>query len=238
MTKKKTINMSRRSLMGAGIVSATGAMVYGLRQLATPMDPPVSLLVDQPSTLLPSTSLAPQTTSEPESISKTPEKPCWEWRLVSESADGKTWPRNCKVSTYTPEDDGGLLTRTTGAINFGKGGLRENLDYPARYRTLQYINDHRISICAIPLWAKWVHETLREYSKGVWFHRYRVRFPWYDPVDHLRVPCDRVMYRDRHGNLVKQRDRFDMFMCMPSKQAVEHGVPNMPVEIWEPVRVT
>ena len=56
------------------------------------------------------------------------------------------------------------------------------------------------------------------------FHRWRVRFPWYDAPEVRRLPIDRVP---------SQTDRFDMFMHMPPSQAKKHGAPLMPVEIYE-----
>ncbi len=232
-------NISRRSLMGAGICTALGAgAMYAWRQFGTPMESAHSLSEVVPFTGAQKKS---ETLTLPASQEPKTDVPShrWEWQpIVRLDERGRnTWPQHCEVSTYTPKGDGGVLKRPTAALNFGPGGLRENLGYPREYRTLEYINANQISICAIPYWAKWIHESLREYSGGAFFHRYRVRFPWYDPVGHFRIPVDRVPYRGKWRNPLPQRNRFDMFMYMPEKQARRHGVPLMPVEVFEQVKV-
>lgn len=238
-----TDRISRRSLMAAGTLTGLGLGVgYALRGFNTPTEASPLLSPEAPITLTPTKSQSePEQSSEisesleieSPSLSSPSQKPSerWEWRLV------QGWPQWWDVSTYTPDSDGGKPTRATAAVNFGRGGARQNLRYPERFRTLQYTIENGVSIVAVPYRVRWIHETLREYTDGSWFHRYRVRFPWYDPVGHLRIPIDRVPYKDAYGNLLKQRNRFDMFMHMPGKQARRHGVPLMPVEVFEQVKV-
>jgi len=133
------------------------------------------------------------------------------------------------VSTYTPDSDSGKPDRPTSGRT-----LREtSRTYPRQYTTLKYIIEHRKPIIAVPWRDKYLHTDLIDHGNGVMFHQYRLRSPWYDAPGVYRVPCDRVPYRDGAGNLLKQRDRFDLFMHMPAKQAVRHGVPFMPLEIFE-----
>ena len=135
------------------------------------------------------------------------------------------------VSTYTPDADGGKATRPTAAATLRSRDRR----YPREFTTLEYIIDNQIPIVAVPWKYRHLHEALVERPDGSAFHRYRLRFPWYDAPGVLRIPCDRVPYRGRDGRPLPQRDRFDMFMHMPGRQAMKHGVPLMPVEIYEVV---
>lgn len=221
---KATLFMCTALLTGLLIVSL-------LRSLATRSDttqtevsftsPPISLPTSIPRVVEPENEIIPPSKPLPVVVTKT--RKVLKWVLYK-----SIWN---EVSTYTSQSDGGSWDRTTAALRF-----RNTPGYPTQYCTLRYAIENKQPICAVPSKFDYVHKGLIKYSDGHVFHGYRVRFPWYDPPGHLRYPIDRVPY-SKDGVLLPQRDRFDMFMFMPDKQALKHGRPLMPVEIYKAVWV-
>jgi hypothetical protein len=130
-----------------------------------------------------------------------------------------------EATMYTKECDGGSWDRTTSSNNFDNR-------YPKELKTLRHTIETQGAICAVPYHSKFLKDELIELPDGTTIQRHRVRFPWIDPPGHTRIPCDRVAYRDRWGNLVPQRNRFDIFVHMPKKQAKKWGHPFQPIEIY------
>lgn len=132
-----------------------------------------------------------------------------------------------EATMYTKECDGGSWDRTTSSNNFDSR-------YPKELKTLRHTIENEGAICAPPWKHKKYKDDLIEIN-GRTIQRHRVRFPWVDPPGHTRIPCDRVPYRDKWGNLLPQRNYWDIFVHMPKRQARLWGHPMMPIEIyrWE-----
>jgi hypothetical protein len=134
------------------------------------------------------------------------------------------------VSVYTPSCDGGSLDRKTSG-NTLRGRERR---YPVEQTTIRSIYDLELATIAIP-WheRKRLHEELIEHPDGSMNHRWRLRVVGLDQKGVRRLPCDRVPRRDRDGNLLPQRRRFDAFMHVDQGLARRIGVNLMLVEEWE-----
>lgn len=130
-----------------------------------------------------------------------------------------------EATMYTKDCDGGNWNRPTASNNFGSS-------YPKKYKTLRWTIDNQGLICAVPWKHRWLKERLVRHPDGTMLQQYRVRFPWIDPPGTMRVPCDRVPYRDKHGRLLPQRDRYDIFVHMPRSQARKWGHPEVPIEVY------
>jgi len=131
-----------------------------------------------------------------------------------------------ETTMYTKYDDGGDWDRKTSSNNFDG-------DYPDKFKSLTWANENRGAICAVPWRYRKFKEDLIKLPDGTTIQRYALNFPWVDAPDVRRIPCDRVPYRDKWGNLVPQRERFDMYVHMPKKQAFKWGHPVAPILVYE-----
>ena len=132
------------------------------------------------------------------------------------------------VSVYTAACDQGTLDRKTSG-NTLRG--REP-DYPRDQCSIRPIYNQELPIIAIPWRDRHLHEELIRHPDGTMNHRWRIRVVGLDQVGVRRLPCDRVPYRDKAGNLLKQRDRFDAFMHIDRGMASRIGVNLLRVEEW------
>jgi len=182
------------------------------KQSSTPIEVSPSSTQEAPAPLPEKT---PLPLPEPQEVEKR-----YEWRAVYRGLIVN------EATMYTKDCDGGNYDRVTASNNFGS-------NYPAKYKTLRWTIENYGMICAVPWKHKWLKDRLVKHPDGMMLQQYRIRFPWIDPPGTLRVPCDRVPYRDKYGNLLPQRNYYDIFVHMPRSQAKKWGHPEVSIEVYE-----
>lgn len=124
------------------------------------------------------------------------------------------------VSTYTEESDGYPWGKSFASVNFLPGGklYDPTMAYPWQWTRLSESKRKDENVCAIPRWARWIHEERIEYPSGWWGHKYivNVNGEWF-------IPRDRIT----------KSDRLDLLRYISNREARIMGVQkNVRVEIW------